>query len=117
MRMRSLAVVCAAATVMTVAIVLYWQFVEPALAVKRAQGQGPDWFTMLCSTLIVPGMLLGYWVLPADYTVMCPSCPPPHHNLVVWGTGAALNIVFWTATILVAEAVFRRVRKRPRMNI
>lgn len=111
MKLRLSAVVCVVSTILSVAVFLYLQFVEPRFAAARPPGQGPGWFTVFCYVLITPGMLLMQLVLPREYTSM-PALADP--SLFIESVVIALNVVFWTSGVWLVAAALHLIR-RPRV--
>ena len=114
MKLRSSAAVCVLSLIISVAVVLYLQFVEPGFAAARPPGQGPGWLTVFCSVLITPGMFLMYVVLPREYTSM-PALATP--SLFIESVAIALNVIFWTSGVWLASWAFHCMRRRRVGNI
>ena len=112
MKLRLAAVVCVVSLIMSVAAVLYLQFVEPRSAAARPPGQGPGWFTLFCYLLITPGMFLMNLVLPREYTSMRALT---ESSLFVASVVITLNVVFWTIGAWLAAATLHCTR-RPRVR-
>ena len=107
-----------AATLISVAVLLYCLFVEPALARARLPGQPTPWFSLMIYRLLDPGNYIMVRILPWQYTVMtCEGCEPRHRELVVWTVAIVSNILVWTVAAFTAIVAFRYTRKKFRHTI